>query len=182
MTMNHADAQAFFDCSSKSFSQLKAVFVALETEASKGGLSPQARDLVGAGLHIAEHMSEIVGCWADEAAEPWLEDALTTPQAENKPVTTYVDAQPNAKVASENLTKDDIEARLLEIKVLVDSVDRMIWQDGGMGADENQLTDATYLTTIASRMLSDLWSRINYSDEIKPKQDRSRTGKRLTGA
>lgn len=176
MTMNHADAQAFFDCSSKSFSQLKAIFVALETEDTKGGLSPQARHLVGAGSHIAEHMSETVEYWADEAAETWLEDAPTTPQAENKPVTTHVDAQSNAKVASENLTTDDLEARLMEIKVLVDSVDRMIWQDGLIGADESQLTDATYLTTIASRMLGDLWSRIDFSDEIKPIRGRGDQG------
>lgn len=171
MTMNHVDAQAFFDCSSKSFSQLKAIFVALETEAAKGGLSPQARDLVGAGLHIAEGMSDTVGCWADEAAEPWLEDQAASPLGENKTGSSH----------SESLTTDDLEARLIEIKVLVDSVDRMIWQDGAMGDDENQLTDATYLTTIASRMLSDLW-RCADSCEIKPRQDRPRPGVRLTGA
>lgn len=167
MTMNHVDAQAFFDCSSKAFSQLKAIFVALESEAVKGGLSPQARDLTGAGLQIADGMSETAGCWANEAAEPWLEDAPTNPQAENKPATTLFDARPTAKVASVNLPVEHLVARIMETKVLVDCVDRMIWQDGAMGADENQLTDATYLTTIASRTLSDIWNCVESLD-IKP--------------
>ena len=177
MTMNHADAQASFKDASDSFSELGALFLALEEALKKvkvgipGAIPPAlftAEGLIGCGSKLATDMADVSCGWASEAAEPWLEDAPTTPQAENKPVTTHVDAQPTAKDASENLTTDDLEARLMEIKVLVDSVDRMIWQDGLIGADESQLTDATYLTTIASRMLVDLWSRISFYDEIKP--------------
>lgn len=175
MTMNHADAQAFFDCSSKSFSQLKAIFVALETEDTKGGLSPQARHLVGAGSHIAEHMSETVEYWADEAAEPWLEDATTPPLDKNKIGATHVDTQTVSRGASECFSADALAEQLLEIKVLVESIDRLIWQDGVPGGDENQLTDAMYLTKIASRMLSDLWCRTE-SFEIKPIRGRGDQG------
>ena len=142
MTMNHVDAQAFFDCSSKSFSQLKAIFVALEIEATKGGLSPQARDLTGAGLQITEGMSETVGCWADEAAEPWLEDKVD--QTKNEV----------CSCAANPLLNSEFVHYLCGIKTLIDSAERAIWQEGSPASDHALVMDAVYLLQEASSKVS----------------------------
>lgn len=83
MTMNHADAQAFFKQSSKSFEQIRAIFQSVATELNQltwsAAVDCNHKDrilaLVGAGEHISSDMAEVVGYWADEAAEPWLEDS-----------------------------------------------------------------------------------------------------------
>lgn len=152
MTMNHVDAQAFFDCSSKSFSQLKAIFVALETEAAKGGLSPQARDLTGAGLQIAESMSETVGCWADEAAEPWLEDSAD--QTKNEV----------CSCAENPLLNSEFIRYLCGIKALIDSAERAIWQEGDTASDRAMVMDAVYLLQEASSKVDKALSPASATD------------------
>ena len=108
MTMNHADAQAFFSDASKSFEQMRAIFRSVATELNSLTWSDavdcnhkeRILGLVGAGDHISSDMAETVGYWADEAAEPWLEDATTAPQVENNAVATHVDFPLTAPVAS----------------------------------------------------------------------------------
>ena len=183
MTMNHADAQAFFNDASKSFEQMRAIFRSVATELNSftwsDAVGRNHKDrilgLVGAGDHISSDMAEVVGYWASEAAEPWLEDASTPPLAKNKIGATHVDTQTVSRGASECFSADALAEQLLEIKVLVESIDRLIWQDGDPGGDENQLTDAMYLTKIATRMLSDLWCRTE-SFEIKPIRGRGDRG------
>lgn len=135
MTMNKLDAQAFFKCASKSFYQLKAIFVALEGEDTKIQLSQHARDLVGAGRHIADDMSEIVDCWALEAAEPWQDEQGTTQM-------------------QSALLDNDLCHEICSIKAMIDAAERATWQEGCIADDQDLVLDATYLMRDASSKLS----------------------------
>lgn len=141
MTMNTIDAQAFFECASKSFNQLKAIFVALESEDAKGRLSDHGSHLVGAGRHIAEGMAETVGCWADEAADPWLDEHIKLP--------------PESVVADSNSTSDLIH-ELSGIKAVIDAAERATWQEGCIADDRDLILDATLLMRDASSKISRL--------------------------
>ena len=146
MTMSTIDAQAFFECASKAFNQLKAIFVALESEDAKGRLSDHGSHLVGAGRHIAENMGDLVGCWADEVAEQGLEDSPAVQAENNKPETTG----PNAT------EKSEFGFELCGIKALIDAADRAIWQDGCVAEDSKMVVDATYILRDASTKVSKL--------------------------
>lgn len=135
MTMNKLDAQAFFECASKSFAQLKAIFVALESEDAKGRLSDHASHLVGAGRHIAESMSETVGCWADEAGEPWQDEQGTTQ-------------------TQRALIDNDLCHEICSIKAMIDAAERATWQEGCIADSQDLVLDATYLMRDASSKLS----------------------------
>ncbi|WP_396190233.1 hypothetical protein [Flavobacterium sp.] len=144
--MNQIDAQVFFECASKSFNQLKAIFVALESEDDKGRLSDHASHLVGAGRHIAEGMAETVGCWADEAAEPWFEDSSAVQAENNKPEAT----------GRSSMDSSELGFELCGVKALIDAADRAIWQDGAVAEDSGMVIGATYILRDASAKLSKL--------------------------
>jgi hypothetical protein len=162
MTMNQIDAQAFFQCASKSFNQLKAIFVALEHEDAKGRLSDHGSHLVGAGRHIAENMGDLVGCWADEAAEPWREDLETQNKSE---------AISNA---ANSVDTSAFVHELCHIKTLINSAERAMWQDGSLASDRELVMDAVYLMQNASNKISDAIAKAE-------RQDRPRAAKCLTG-
>jgi|GEM_PF-5546055 len=133
--MNKIDAKAFFECASKSFNQLKAIFVALESEHAKGRLSHHAEHLVGAGRHIAEGMAETVGCWAEEAREPWQDEQGTTQ-------------------TQRALIDNDLCHEICSIKAMIDAAERATWQEGCIADDQDLVLDATYLMRDASSKLS----------------------------
>ncbi len=144
MTMSTTDAQAFFECASKSFNQLKAIFVALESEHAKGRLSHHAEHLVGAGRHIAEGMAETVGCWADEAAEPWLDDHIK---------------QPSEPVVADSNFINDLLNELSGIKAMIDAAERATWQEGCIADARDLVLDATFLMRDASSKISRLMEK-----------------------
>lgn len=152
--MNKIDAQAFLKDAAGSFEQLRVILGGITKNidslswsgGSDNAHKTSALGLAGAGLHIAEDMAEVVGCWADKAGEPWLEDSVAVHADNNKPEAT----------GRSTMDSNELGFELCGVKALIDAADRAIWQDGAVAEDSRMVIDATYILRDASAKLSKL--------------------------